>query len=116
MATTDPMDGGRTVRLSLHEAQVDYLRGSLGNFLAGLDDDITSHPEDADVETWKAEREVYRRLAEGLAKGQVASADAETRRLVRRWAAANDRSEDFGRILFEHQTLASPREQIEAEL
>ena len=110
------MDGVRTVRLSLHKAQVGYLRGSLGNFVSGLDDDIASHPKDPDVEAWKAEREVYRRLAEGLAQEQIVSVDSETRRLIRRWAAANDRSEDFGRILFEHQTLASLREQIEAEL
>ena len=117
MADPDPMDGGPPlVHLSLHEVQVDYLRGSLGNFLSGLDDDITGHPDDPDVKTWKAERDVYRRLDEGLARGQVVAADKETRRLVRRWAASNDRSEEFGRILFEHQTLASLREQIEAEL
>lgn len=116
MANPDPMDGGRTVRLSLHEAQVSYLRGSPGNFLSGLDDDITSHPEDSEVETWKAERAVYERLDEELARGQVVVVDEECGRLVRRWAASNDRSEEFGRILFEHQTLASLRDQIEAEL
>jgi hypothetical protein len=68
------------------------------------------------VEAWKAERDAYRRLDEGLENDQVIPVDEETKRLARRWAAANDQSREFHRILFEHDALASLREQIEAEL
>jgi hypothetical protein len=110
------MDGGRTVRLSLHPAQIDYLRASLADFISGLNGDIATLPEDPAVEAWKAERDVYRRLDEGLANDLVVAVDEETLRLGRRWAAANDRSEEFHRIVFEHQTLQGFSEQLEAEL
>jgi hypothetical protein len=115
MADPDPMEGGRTICLCLHRVQVDYLRQSLGFFISGLENDISSRPDDPKVETWKAERNAYRRLDEGL-KEQEVVADDETGRLIRNWAAANDRSEEFHRSLFEHQALASLRQQIEAGL
>jgi hypothetical protein len=115
MDDPDPMEGGRTVHLCLHPAQVDYLGTSLNHFVAGLEDDIASRPDDPDVERWKTERDTYWRLAEGLEE-QVVAVDGQTARLIREWAAANDLSEEFHRILFEHQALASLREQIEVGL
>jgi hypothetical protein len=109
------MDGGGTVYLCLHSAQVDFLGASLNDFVAGLEDDIKSRPDDPADERWKAERDAYWRLAEGIEE-QVVVVDDQARRLVKRWAAANDRSEEFHRILFEHQALSSLREQIEAVL
>ena len=113
MANPDPMEDRPSVCLCLHRAQIDYLRQSLGFFVSGLEDDITAHPDDPDLETWKAEREACRRLDEALTSEEVLL-DDQTQRLVRRWAAANDRSEEFHRVLFEHQALASLREQLEA--
>jgi hypothetical protein len=110
------MDGGRLVHLSLHPAQVGYLRGSIANILSGIEADLASHPDDPGVDERRAERNAYRRLDEALAQGGFAKLDEDARKLVSRWLAANDLAEDFGRILFEHQTLTSLRDQIEAEL
>ena len=54
MAYSDLMDGRRTVRLSLHPAQVDYLVEAFGNFISGLEDDIAGHPDAPDLDAWKS--------------------------------------------------------------
>jgi hypothetical protein len=66
MADPDPLEGGRAACPCLHRVQVDYLRQSLGFSISGLGNDIAGRPDDPKVESWKEERDAYRRLDEGI--------------------------------------------------
>lgn len=62
---------------------------------------------------WRSNAAAYGRLIAGVDAGRIVP-DAEVRRLVAELAEANDREEEYERVVIEHDALAALREQIGA--
>jgi hypothetical protein len=112
MASTDPTGGERAVPLSLPSAQANFLRKELAGLKADLEADLASHPDDPAAERWRASAAAYGRLLAGLEAGVIIP-DAEVRCLVRGWTEANDREEQYDRVIFEHEALHALRSQLD---
>lgn len=113
MATDNPTGGDATVALDLTKEQRRFLRGALADCKAGREDDLRTRPEHPNAGRWRADADAYGRLIAGLDAGEVVP-DDRVRRLVRELAAASDREEEYGRVVFEHDALVALREQIGA--
>lgn len=112
MAADNPTGGERAVPLSLPSAQANFLCKELAGLKADLEADLTSHPGDPAAKRWCANAAAYARLLAGLEAGAIVP-DAEVRCLVREWAEANDREEQYDRVVFEHEALHGLRSQLE---
>jgi hypothetical protein len=109
MATENPTGDGATVPLDLFEEQRRYLHRALADCKAGREDDLQTYPDHPNARRWHADADGYERLITGLDAGEIAPDDR-----VRELAAANDREEEYERVVFEHDALAALREQIGA--
>lgn len=112
MASADPTGGECAVPLSLPSAQTNFLREELTGLKADLEADLASHPGDPAAERWRASAAAYGRLLAGLEAGAIVP-DPEVRCLVGEWAEANDREEQYDRVVFEHEALHGLRSQLE---
>lgn len=113
MADSDPMGGGEAVVLALTDRQRQYLRRAIADCKAGREDDLRDHPDDPNAGRWRTDAAAYSRLIDGIDQGEIV-ADAEVRRLAAELAEASDHEEEYERVVFEHDALASLREQIGA--
>lgn len=113
MATENPTDGEQAVPLSIPPEQTAWLRDRLSGFKADLENDVQALSHRPGARRWRADAEVYGRLIAGLDAGEIVP-DDHLRRLVCRWAEANDRAEHYDRVVFEHDAIAALREQIGA--
>lgn len=113
MADSDPMGGAPAVPLSIPSEQAEFLRRELTGFKDSLEDDAETHPKRPDTRGWLANAEAYGRLIAGIDAGEIVP-DDRVRRLVREWAEAHDRAEHYERVVFEHDAIATLREQIGA--
>lgn len=113
MATDNPMGGERAVPLSILPAQARYLRRELRGFKADLEADVRKFADHPRAGKWWTDAEAYGRLAEGLERGLIVP-DDQIRRLVREWAEAHERDEEYERLVFEHKAMLALRVQIGA--
>lgn len=114
MATENPKGGAERVVLRLTDPQRQFLRRVITDCMAGRQDDLQSHPDDPCADRWHAEAETYGRIIAGIDSRSMV-ADAGARRLVGELAEANDREEEYERIVFEHDALAALRMQLGTE-
>ena len=112
MAIENPKGGEETIALELSDRQRQFLRRALLDCKAGREDDLQTQPQHPNAARWRAEAEAYARIIAGI-DAEAIIPDYEVRRLLRELAEANDREEEYQRIVFEHDALAALREQIE---
>ena len=113
MATENPKGVGEMIALVLTDDQRQFLRCALTDCKSGREDDLKTRPMAPNAARWRAEIETYARIVAGLDSGTLVP-DAEIRRLVRELAEANDREEEYERIVFEHDALAALLAKLEA--
>jgi hypothetical protein len=113
MATGNPMGGDGIVALDLTDGQRQFLLGTLVSCRIGREDDLRTHPDHPNANRWRANAAAYGRLIGGIVTGWIAP-DAEVRRHVLELAEANDREEEYERIVFEHNALTALCEQVGA--
>lgn len=113
MATENPKGAEETVALNLSDRQRQFLRRAVADCKAGREDDLQTQPQHPNAARWRAEGDAYARIIVGLEAGAIVP-DGEVRGLLRELAEANDREEEYERVVFEHDALVAMREQIEA--
>lgn len=111
MATENPKGGEETVALELSDRQRQFLRRAFTDCKAGREDDLKTQPEHPNAARWRTEADAYGRIIAGLDVGAIVP-HTEVRRLVDELVEANDREEEYERVVFEHDALAALREQI----
>jgi hypothetical protein len=106
MATKDPTGDGRAVSLSIPPGNEAFLRRVIGSTQGGLRDDLKHHGDRLREPRSKLllEDAAYAALLDGLDRGRIVP-DDELRAILGRLAESIDRGNEYGRVVFEHDTL-----------
>ena len=105
MADQDPTRRGASVALNLPDDHVRFLRGVFTDARVGLRDELTEHRDDLkDPERLSREEAAYGRVLVALVEMAVV-ADAELLGVVSNLADVIDRSNEYDRVVMEHEAL-----------
>lgn len=105
MANENPMGGRRTVPLDLPALHIAILRDSLDDCLEGTERELETPDELRDPDKTRSDAEAYKRLLEGLDRGEVVIPDEIAREAIKQMAAASDEGTGYAEVVAEHDAL-----------
>src|SRR3954470_19205673 len=104
MADENPTGHGAAVALHIPTDHVRFLRSTFEKARAGVKDELEEFPDQLDPERLEREETVYRRLLVALDE-QVIVPDRDVRDLLSDLAGIVDRSNEYSRVVQEHDAL-----------
>jgi len=106
MATENPTDDGRTVRLIVPARNEAFLRRAIGAARDGIREDLDRFGDQLQAPRSELllEGTAYAALLGGLDLGRIVP-DPEICEALRRLAESIDRDNEYGRVCFEHDAL-----------
>ncbi len=105
MADENPMGRGTAVALDLPADQVRFLRGTFADAREGVQDELRHHPgELKDPAHLRREEAAYGRLVTALDECVIVP-DPDVRAVVVDLAEVIDQSNEYSRVVFEHDAL-----------
>ena len=105
MADENPTGSGKAVALKLHADQVRFLRGIFTSARAGVRDELEEYPDELkDPEHLRREVVAYGRLLTALGELAIIP-DRDVRDVVGDLAGIIDRSNEYSRVVAEHEAL-----------
>ena len=115
MADENPTGRGTTVALNISPEQARFLCGLFEDARAGVRRELKEYPEQLrEPARLRREEAVYGRLLTALDK-LVVVANADVRAVVGDLARIIDRSNEYSRVVFEHEALHSLLAKLEEE-
>lgn len=106
MANENPTGRGAAVALNLPVDHVRFLRETFGDALDGVKDELENAKKPKDPERLRREEIAYGQLLTALDE-LVLVPDDDAREIVRDLASIIDASNEYERVLAEHEALAS---------